>query len=59
MEINKLERQKAHEQEILAIADEMAAAVTKFSPHTYETFLNSRERLQTKIHSVLSEYDSK
>lgn len=46
-----------YEREILAIADEMAAAVTALTPHTYETFLSSRERLQTKIHTILCEYD--
>lgn len=57
MENQKNTLRTRHEKEILAIADEMAAAVTALSPHTYETFLSSRERLQTKIHAVLSEYD--
>jgi hypothetical protein len=52
-------KQKTHEQEILAIADEMAASATDFSPQTYEIFLNSRERLQHKIHDVLTEYHNK
>jgi hypothetical protein len=59
MNNSKLAQQKMHEQEILAIADEMAASVTKLSPHTYEIFLNSRERLQHKIHDVLTEYHNK
>jgi hypothetical protein len=57
MEDNKLTRQKTHEREILAIADEMAASVTALSPHTYESFLSSRERLQHKIHDVLTEHN--
>lgn len=57
MENQKNTLRARYEKEILAIADEMAAAVTALTPHTYETFLSSRERLQTKIHAVLSEYD--
>lgn len=57
MENQKTQLRTMYEQEILAIADEMAAAVTTFTPHTYETFLSSRARLQTKIHDVLREYD--
>lgn len=57
MENQKNALRTMHEREILAIADEMAAAVTALSPHTYETFLSSRERLQTKIHDILCEYD--
>lgn len=56
--MEKLARQKTHEQEILAIADEMAASVTALSPQTYETFLSSRERLQRKIHTVLTEHNT-
>jgi len=55
--LGKLILQKAHEQEILAIADEMAASVTKLSLHTYTTFLDSRERLQHKIHTILTEHN--
>ena len=57
MENQKNQLRARHEKEILAIADEMAAAVTALSPHTYETFLSSRERLQAKIHEVLVEHD--
>lgn len=57
MENKKNTLRNAYEKEILAIADEMAAAVTALSPHTYDTFISSRERLQTKIHDVLCEYD--
>lgn len=42
------------EKEILAIADEMAASVTKLSPHTYDTFLAAREKLQTTVHEALN-----
>ena len=45
-----------YENEILALADEMAEAVTDFNPQTYYTFLSSRERLKTKIHTILTEY---
>jgi hypothetical protein len=45
-----------YEKEILAIADEMAAAVTALSPQTYETFLSSRERLQARIRAILLEH---
>ncbi len=45
-----------HEKEILALADEMAEAVTDFNPQTYYTFLSSRERLQTRIRAILLEY---
>lgn len=57
MENQKNTLRTKYAKEILAIADEMAAAVTALSPHTYETFLSSRERLQTKIHEVLVEHD--
>lgn len=57
MENQQNQLRTMYEREILAIADEMAAAVTALTPHTYETFLSSRERLQTKIHTILCEYD--
>lgn len=57
MENQKNALRLQHEKEILAIADEMAAAVTAFSPHTYETFLSSREKLKTTVHNILAEFD--
>jgi len=56
MENEKNQLRTAYGREILAIADEMAAAMTALTPHTYETFLSSRARLQTRIHEILCEY---
>lgn len=46
-------RRTAYEKEILAIADEMAASVTALTPQTYDTFISSREKLQSKVHDAL------
>jgi hypothetical protein len=46
------------EKEILAIADEMAASVTKLNPQTYDTFLSAREKLQTTVHAALNQSHS-
>lgn len=57
MENQKNALRTKYEKEILAIADEMAASVSSLNSHTYETFISSRERLQTKVHNILCEYD--
>lgn len=54
---SKRHLQLSQEIEILAIADEMAAAVTCLNPQNYETFLSSRQRLQTRLHEVLTPKD--
>jgi hypothetical protein len=46
------------EKEILAIADEMAEAVTDFNPQNYYTFLAAREKLQTTVHKALNPNDT-
>jgi hypothetical protein len=57
MENEKNALRTKYEKEILAIADEMAASVSSLNSHTYDTFISSRERLQTKVHNVLCELD--
>lgn len=57
MENQKNALRTKYEKEILAIADEMAASVSSLNSHTYDTFISSRERLQTKVHNVLCELD--
>ena len=57
MDDQKTALRTKYEKEILALADEMAAAISALNSHTYDTFISSRERLQTKVHSVLCEYD--
>ena len=47
------------EKEILAIADEMAASVSDFSPQNYYTFLEARKKFQTTVHEALKEVERK
>lgn len=48
------EQNKQTEQDLLSLADNMAAAAASFSSHGYDSFICAREMLKQAIHSIVS-----
>lgn len=47
------------EKEILALADNMAAAASQLSAMTYDTLMSNREELRTRVHELFKNLDLK
>lgn len=47
------EHNQQTEQELLSLADNMAAAAASFSSHGYDSFICAREMLKQAIHSIV------
>lgn len=47
------------EKEILALADNMAAAASQLSAMTYDTLMSNREELRTRVHELFENLDLK
>ena len=42
------------ERDLIALADEMASAMSNLNPQTYDTFITARDRLRAKISQIVN-----
>jgi hypothetical protein len=59
MTFNYVHQNKDIQQNMLRLADNMAAAAANFGSHGYDVFINAREEFKEYVNSNLGELDSK